>query len=55
MSGRQLYAFYAMLQLRNNCEVDDWFDLDDIEQRVWEDMANLLCPEMSDEAKEMME
>jgi len=55
MNGEELYEFYGVLQLlRNNCAVDDWADVDAAEQRVWNEMADLLCPEMSDDAKDLM-
>ena len=55
MNGQDLYEFYGALQLlRNNCSIDPWDVLDAAEQRVWDDMADLLCPELSDQAKEIL-
>jgi hypothetical protein len=54
MNGKQLYEFYALLQLRENCMVDDWYVIEPNDRKVWEAMADLLCPELSDDAKEMM-
>jgi hypothetical protein len=54
MNGKQLYEFYALLQLRENCMVDDWYVIEPNDRQVWEAMADLLCPELSDEAKEIL-
>ena len=54
MNGKQLYEFYVALHARRNCMVDPWCDMEPHDQNIWEEMADLLCPELSDDAKEMM-
>lgn len=45
MTGEELYALYVNAQIHcNDCEVDQWEDLEASERRVWELMA-LRCNE----------
>ena len=54
MSGQELYEFYLALRKHYECYRLSWNNLTVNEQHVWDDIAQLLAPEMSDEAKEFM-
>ena len=43
MTGRQLYELYTEATLRlSNCICDEWHELSEEDQYVWESMANRL-------------
>jgi len=53
MDGEELYDFYSTLQARASVTIDDWDVLDATEQAVWNELARLTSPELSDEAKQI--
>lgn len=45
MSGQQLYALYGRANLEVNCSVDDWEELTQEDQSMWERLAELVQEE----------
>lgn len=41
-SGKELYELYRQSNLRNDVEVESWYDLDEVDQAIWNDFADRL-------------
>jgi hypothetical protein len=56
MSGQELYEFYLVMCKRHGITgyKAKWELLLPQQKQLWIDMTDLLCPELSDEAKEVL-
>ena len=54
MTGQEVYEFYLVVAATRDYFPCMWVALPENQRQAWDDVADLLCPEMSDEAKEIM-
>jgi hypothetical protein len=54
MNGQELYEFYVILNKKSFIYPVIWALMSEKQQQIWTDMADLLAPELSDDAKELL-